>query len=294
MIGSKTLKILSLQRREITQHHICMQLLGVTTHAENRAVLQRIANDELRHYDYWRSQTAQDVAPDKLQVFFFSLLARVFGVTFALKLLERMEGDVEAEYAKLSQHYAGAAEIQADEAAHEQALIALLNEERLDYIGSVMLGLNDALVELTGALAGFTLALQNTRLIAVVGLITGLAASLSMAASQYIAVRSQVESKGNRSTQHPLTAAIYTGLAYVVTVVVLITPYFLFTNMYLCLALSLGAALLILLIASFYLAVVQDTPFLRRFIEMALISLGVALLTFSIGYGVRLWLGVEA
>ena len=69
------------------------------------------------------------------------------------------------------------------EQEHEAALIELIDEERLRYISSMVLGLNDALVELTGALAGFTFALGNTTTIAMAGFITGSAATLSMAAS---------------------------------------------------------------------------------------------------------------
>ena len=53
----------------------------------------------------------------------------------------------------------------------EKALLEMLDEERLKYVGSMVLGLNDALVELTGSLAGFTFAMQNTKLIALSGLI---------------------------------------------------------------------------------------------------------------------------
>ena len=66
----------------------------------------------------------------------------------------------------------------------------MIREKQLDYVGSIVLGLNDALVELTGALAGLTLALQNTRLIAIAGLITAIAASFSMAASEYLSNKS--------------------------------------------------------------------------------------------------------
>jgi len=71
--------------------------------------------------------------------------------------------------------YAG---IVANEEKHELELIALIDEERLKYIGSVVLGLNDALIEFTGTLAGLTFALRNTQIIAVAGLIMGIAASL--------------------------------------------------------------------------------------------------------------------
>src|SRR5574341_282925 len=103
-----------------------------------------------------------------------------------------------------------------EEDMHEQKLLAMLDEEHLHYVGSVVLGLNDALVELTGALAGLTLALQNTELIALTGLITGIAASLSMAASEYLSTRSEETEK------HPFRAAVYTGIAYIITVTLLI------------------------------------------------------------------------
>ena len=83
------------------------------------------------------------------------------------------------------------------------------------YTGSIVLGLNDALVELTGALAGLTLALQNAQIIAVAGLISGIAASLSMAASEYLSIRADGRS-------HALYSAFYTGVAYMMTVLFLI------------------------------------------------------------------------
>lgn len=60
----------------------------------------------------------------------------------------------------------------------------LLDEERLRYTGSTVLGLNDALMELTGVLAGLTLALRDTKLIVLTGAITGIAAVLSMGVSE--------------------------------------------------------------------------------------------------------------
>ena len=68
---------------------------------------------------------------------------------------------------------------------------ARLAYEPYRYTGSIVLGLNDALVELTGALAGLTLALQDTKLIALTGSITGIAAALSMGASEYLSTKSE-------------------------------------------------------------------------------------------------------
>ncbi|MBM3232434.1 rubrerythrin family protein, partial [Candidatus Pacearchaeota archaeon] len=48
-------------------------------------------------------------------------------------------------------------------------------EDKCNYNGAVVLGLNDALVELSGALVGLSFALMETKTIATVGLITGFA-----------------------------------------------------------------------------------------------------------------------
>ena len=60
-----------------------------------------------------------------------------------------------------------------DEDEYERQLMNMIDEERLRYVGSMVLGLNDALVEFTGALAGYTFSLQNTRMVAMTGLIMG-------------------------------------------------------------------------------------------------------------------------
>jgi VIT1/CCC1 family predicted Fe2+/Mn2+ transporter len=166
-------------------------------------------------------------------------------------------------------------------------MLGMLDEERLRYIGSVVLGLNDALIELTGALAGLTLALQNKQLIALTGSITGIAAAQSMAASEYLST------KAEGGSQQPLKAAFYTGMTYVVTVVLLIAPYLLLPNYFVSLACTLSTAVLIIALFNFYISVAMDQPFKKRFAEMAILSLGVAGLSFLLGLALRVVLGVE-
>jgi len=247
----------------------------------------RIAEDELRHYEVWKQYTGQDIGPRRIKVWFYTLVSRLFGFTFGVKLMEKGEEGAQANYAEISRVIPEIIKIHADEEEHEAKLLDMLDEERLRYAGSVVLGLNDALVELTGALAGLTLALQNVRLIALSGLITGIAASLSMAASEYLSTRSESTDK------HPVRAAIYTGIAYILTVALLIMPYLLLSNEYLCLAISLSTAVLIITVFNYYIAVAKGVDFRRRFLEMAGLSLGVAALSFIIGYFIRIWLGVE-
>ncbi|MGQ9461005.1 MAG: VIT1/CCC1 transporter family protein, partial [Candidatus Bathyarchaeaceae archaeon] len=183
--------IVTAQRNEITEHFIYEKLSRSIKDSHNRDILKRISSDELKHYDFWKKYTGKDAKPDKLRVWKYFLISRIFGITFGIKLMERGEEKAQETYEKISKFVPDAKSIVKDEDEHEKQLIDLIDEERLRYVGSMVLGLNDALVELTGALAGLTLALQNTRLIAMAGLITGIAASLSMSASEYLSTKSE-------------------------------------------------------------------------------------------------------
>ena len=281
-------KLVIEQRKELTSHILYKKLSETVRDAENRKILKKISDNELEHYDALKSLTQTDVAPRRLFIFFFYLMARCLGLTFAIKLLERGEADAAEEYDLLGQDYSKIAEFVKDEEQHEEQLIGMINEAKLNYVGSIVLGLNDALVELTGALAGFTFAFQDTSLIAVTGLITGISASFSMAASEYL---STVSETGQRQTA--LRSSAYTGAAYVFTVVVLILPYLVLANPFVSLGVSLASAVLIILCFNFYISVAKDTPFRRRFWEMVLISMGVSGISFLIGILVKSLFGID-
>jgi VIT1/CCC1 family predicted Fe2+/Mn2+ transporter len=275
------------QRIEITEHHIYKRLAITIKDQENSEILDQIADDELRHYDDWKKYTQREVKPNMWNVWKYFLISRIFGFTFGIKLMERGEAKAQENYSQLIGKVPNIEKWIHEEEVHEQRLLAMLDEERLRYAGSVVLGLNDALVELTGALAGLTLALQNVKLIALSGLITGIAASMSMAASEYLSTRSEDTQK------QPIRAAVYTGIAYIITVTLLVLPYLLFSNYILDLVIALATAVLIIAVFNYYISVAKDEPFRPRFLEMAGLSLGVATFSFIIGYFIRLWLGVE-
>ncbi|MCU0856974.1 MAG: VIT1/CCC1 transporter family protein [Pontiellaceae bacterium] len=278
---------LTFQRNEITEHQIYRKLAEMTKDAANREVLLRIADDELRHYGQWKTATGQDVAPNRLKVWKYVCIARIFGLTFGIKLMEAGEKAAQNKYGAYETPFEPAGQMAEDENSHEQALIGMLDEERLRYTGSIVLGLNDALVELTGALAGFTLALQNTRLIALTGAITGIAAAFSMAASEYLSTKAEDTEK------HAGKASVYTGIAYILTVLTLISPYLVFKNYFVCLAVTLTLGVLIIASFNYYIAVAKDLPFRRRFLEMTVLSLGVAAVSFLIGFLLRKFTGIE-
>jgi VIT1/CCC1 family predicted Fe2+/Mn2+ transporter len=280
-------QIKEFQKNEITEYYIYSRLSRKVKNKKNAETLQNIGDDEMRHYMFWKEYSGADVKPNKWKVFRFYWIARIFGITFGIKLMEKGEEGAQEAYIKACEFIPEAQKIVDDEDAHEKELIGMLEEKKLEYVGSIVLGLNDALVELTGTLAGLTFALQNTRLIAIAGLITGIAASFSMAASEYLSTKSE----GNG--ENALSSSIYTGIAYIFTVIILIIPYFLFTNYFVCLGLTMSLAVLIILFFNYYIAIAKDLNFGKRFREMFFISMGVAAFTFGIGYLIRIFLGVD-
>lgn len=280
-------KIRIFQKTEITEYHIYSRLARRAGSEKNRKLLEKIAEDERRHAIFWQEYSHEMTKPSRVKVFFYILAARLLGFTFAVKLMEKGEEKAQENYEKVIEAIPESEAIFQEEFEHENELLEMLDEDLLRYIGSIVLGLNDALVELTGALAGLTLALQNTRLIAMTGLITGLAAALSMGASEYLSTKSEETSK------NPIRASIYTGSAYVVTVIFLILPYLILPNYYIALGSTLLVAILIIASFNYYISIAKDLSFRRRFLEMIMLSFGVAAFSFVMGYAIRTFLGID-
>lgn len=278
--------VLKAQKLEISEYYIYKHLAKMCK-TNNRQALAKLSEDSLKHYRYWQRITNKKVLPNKFRIWWYVWVSKFFGLTFGIKLLEQSEEQAEKLYTKIKILDQDFNWIIKQEKGHEKGAEKLIDEDLLKYVSSIILGSNDALVELTGALAGLTLALQNNQLIAATGLITGLAASLSMASSEYLSTKSEV------GVKKPVRAAIYTGMAYVLTVIFLILPYFVFSHYLISLGATLLSAAIIILLMSFYVSVTQGISFKRRFTENIILSFGVALLSFIIGYLVREIFGID-
>ena len=277
-----------MQQSELTESVIYEKIAKFAKGDENKKTLMRLAKEEHAHYEIWKRYTGEEMKPETGKVLWYTLLARVLGFTFAVKLMENGEENAQEEYEALAVEVEESILIRQQEEEHEQALLGMLDEERLQYVGSMVLGLNDALVELTGSLAGFTFAMQNTRLIALSGLIIGISATFSMASSEFLAARSEGRTDAFKS-------CTYTGIAYLITVVLLILPYLLFSTAQFIPALCCMLGIVILIIAGFtyYTSVAQTQPFKSRFLEMAGISVSVAVISFVVGILAKQFLGVD-
>jgi len=280
-------RLLAAQKNEITEHFIYRKLSQSIKDTHNSGVLKQISDDELKHYHTWQKYTDKDIEPDGFKIWLYYVISRILGLTFGIKLMEQGESKAEASYEELARSVPQAIEIARDEEKHEKELIRLIDEERLKYTGDMVRGLNVALIELTGVVAGLTFALQERTLIILAGLIVGISMSLSVAGTEYIATKSA------GGAHSPIKAVFYGGLTNLITALFLIFPYFIFTNVYVSLGFMILNAVIVIWLFSFYISVAKEISFRKRFTEMTLIGLGIAALSFTIGLLVRVFLHIE-
>lgn len=279
-------ELIAFQQHELNGVFIYKNLAKITQNPENKKILMELSAKEWEHYDAMKVLTKKDLRPNRIKIIFFYLLARIFGLIFGIKLMEYNSKREQRLFDTLRHHPDYRRQIEEGE-EKEKLLINDIDEERLYYMGAIVLGLNDALIEFTGALAGFAFAFQNHQIVAMAGAITGVAAALSMGASEYMSC------KAEKGKMNPLKAAFYTLSAYLVTVALLIMPFVLLQNVYSGLAVSLLGASIIIATFNFYYAVARDESFWKRFLEMLAISFSVAFTSFAIGWLMKHFTGIN-
>ncbi len=277
--------ILNFQKNEITEYFVYKNF-SQRVKGDNAKILNKIAEEELYHYQVLERTTGQKVLPSKFRIFFYIFISKLLGLTFALKFMEAGEEKAQKNYESFKNIIPDGEKILKEEKEHEKELINMIDEERINYIGSIVLGLNDAIVELTGALAGLTFALRNSKIVGIAGFITGISASLSMAASEFLSQKSE-------GKENPLKASFYTGITYIFAVILLIFSYFIIKNPYIDLLIALFIAFSIIFIFTYFVSVVKETSFKKVFFEMLLVSFGVASISFLIGIFARKLLKIE-
>ncbi|MFN3910339.1 MAG: VIT1/CCC1 transporter family protein [Candidatus Anstonellaceae archaeon] len=276
---------LEIQRDEITSHLLYKKLSEITK-GKNSKIMLQISKHELKHYRIFENYTKRKTSPNRFKILLYLLLSKFLGLTFAIKLMEKEEENAQESYKKILYKEPVIKKILKQEEEHEKKLIEMIKEEKLQYIGSIILGLNDALVELTGAMAGFSIALKDIRLIGIAGLITGIAASLSMMSSEYLSKK--IEGKMKK----PFKAAIYTGFTYILTVLLLVFPFFIFEEKTNALLMMLVNATIITAFINYFVSIVKEISFKQRFFEMLLISFGVAAISFLFGFLLNRLVGI--
>jgi len=252
------------------------------------SVLMHLSDTEHKHYEFWRKYAPQEEPKlDKVKLYWVLFLRRVLGLTFASRFLDRHESSVVKEYRALAglipeSDKAAFEEMVADEQEHEMEFAKKIESAAIRYISFIVLGLADALVEITGIHAGSLGVYNKTEYAGLAGVIAGAAASLAMASAAFAQAKQGFQGSARLS-------ALYTGISYFVTAIILASPYFLTPVPIIALFVSLSLAVIILALITYYSTVISGKPFARDFIEILLIMFGVTVALYVIGYvaGVR-------
>lgn len=281
-------RIAARQAREERFAHRMYTALAERLAGDTAARLRELADQEWSHVEFW-AQVA-GTAPERVRTSatkyrLLLVASRLLGPAFIISWLERGE-DVAIETYRRTLEDGGLSAGQREavqrmlreEEEHEAFLEQGVEDERREYLGAAVLGLNDALVELTGGLTGLVSSISEPRVIGFAALIVGLAAAMSMAASNFLSV-----DIGESSELKPGKAAAYTGIAYLIVVLGLVGPFFVLGSRILALSASWVVAILVIAGFSYYSAVMQNASFKRRFTIMLALGLGVAVITFALG-----------
>jgi VIT1/CCC1 family predicted Fe2+/Mn2+ transporter len=245
--------------------------------------LKELSATEHRHYEFWKKYVPGETPSfSKAKLYWTLFLRRLFGLTFASRYLDRHETKVVQEYTGLASLIPVADkeafdEMVADEKEHEKAFAMRIESSAIRYISFVVLGLADALVEICGIHAGSLGLYRRTEIAGLAGVIAGAAASLAMASAAFAQAKQGFKGSARLS-------AIYTGVSYFVTAVILATPYFLTSNMVLALSTSLFLAVLIVTVTTWYSTVISTKPFVRDYLELLAIVFAVTAVLYVFGY----------
>jgi VIT1/CCC1 family predicted Fe2+/Mn2+ transporter len=255
-----------------------------------KEALSKLAEAERRHYDFWKKYSSRDVKPSSSKVTFVLFLKWIFGLTFVVKYLERHEAVVIARYKSLSGSIPESdkpvfEQMLRDEEEHEDLFMQEMQGGYVIYISFIILGLADALVEISGIHAGSLGIYKSTELAGLAGVIAGAAASIAMASAAFAQAKQGFQGSASKS-------AVYTGVSYFITAVILATPYFLTRVMLTALAGSLSLAVILVAFTSYYSAVISGKAFRRDFFEIAGIMFGATIALYALGSFISIVFGI--
>ena len=255
------------------------------------AVLRHLSETEHKHYEFWKKYApGEEPRLSKAKLYWVLFLRRVLGLTFASRYLDRHESSVVKEYRELAGMIPEGdkpqfEEMVADEQEHEKEFAQKIESSAIQYISFVVLGLADALVEITGIHAGSLGIYNKTEIAGLAGVIAGAAASLAMASAAFAQAKQGFQGSARLS-------AIYTGISYFITAIILAAPYFVTPSMIYALMASLILAVVILALTTYYSTVISGKPFFRDFLVILLIMFGVTIALYFFGYFIRVSTGI--
>ena len=168
--------------------------LAQRAEGEEREILMQVAEAEKRHQQHWRDMLGEHAGkPSRpsLSSAILQFLAQHFGSVFILAMAQRAES--RSPYAEDPD---ATEEMAADEAIHEEIIRALATSGREKLSGNfraAVFGANDGLVSNLALTIGITASGASSSMVLLSGIAGLLSGALSMAAGEFVSVRSQRE-----------------------------------------------------------------------------------------------------
>jgi len=267
----------------------------LSRHEKNQSfkkALEDLARGEQSHYEFWKAYTHDTtIKTNRLKIYFTLLLRLTLGLTFTMKFLERHEDALHERYRQMMKSIPPADkarfEAMMEEEEHQESyLMGEIHEGRVKYMSFIVLGLADAVVEISGIHAA-SLGIYNlTELAGIAGVVAGMAASLAMASAAYAQAKQGFEGSAKWS-------AIYTGVSYMFTAIFLALPYFLTASKYAAIGISLLIGVALVAMMTYYDTVISARKFKRQFAEIAGIILAASLALYIAGTLIRQYFGIS-
>ena len=269
------------------------RLVSIEFNKERKKKLELIAKTEYDHFNFWRKYTTfKPSFKSILYSYFLVLLRLIFGVTFVIKLLERGEDKAVERYRTVldliqtEEDRRVVERIIQDELDHEQYFVSQLDEIIVKYMSALVLGLADAIIEITGTHAGTLGTTSSTIITGAVGLVVGISAAISMASASYLQTKHEMG-------KSPTMAALITGSGYILAVALMSLPYFVISNIVLAFVASIAISILLVMIFTFQGSVYTNSSFIMDFLQTVGLVLGVALLAYFLGDILSAVLGIK-
>lgn len=258
---------------------------------EFKTALKQLGEGEQKHYEFWKQYAPNVIVkPNRLRLYLILLFRLTLGLTFTMKFLERHEDKLHARYREIAKRIPPEdvtrfQEMVQEEEKIEESLMGEVHENRVKYMSFIVLGLADAVVEISGIHAGSLGIYRKTELAGLAGVIAGMAASVAMASAAYAQAKQGFAGSAKWS-------AIYTGVSYMFTAIFLALPYFLTSSMVYALGISLVIGVVLVAAMTYYDTIISAKPFTRQFAEIAGIILAASLALYLAGSLINQFLGI--
>lgn len=290
-----------LYANEMFHHYVLKRLASMERNSSVKRILDSLAAEESKHSKMWKDipgvgRKGSYADQGSFAIGAIAFMRRLFGLQLTIKvmeyneiLLEKRLGRNIDEFRFTKRESDTINRVRDSEMGAEDTMKARLLEYSsvLNNIRNVILGMNDGLVEILGAVAGFAAALQQPTLVIIAGLIVAVAGTLSMTGGVYLSVDYEKSVYKKRKAGSSRTAGLYTGIAYIIGALVPLLPFLFGASGYYALGISILITAIILSVVSILISVVSDTPILERIVKTLLISLGIVAITITLGIYAR-------